>query len=141
MGKKLFALVLLFGVLAMSASVYCQSLCIGGHGIHSSHGAVVRHPSAHPAHQAAHQSAHCDLSHSAPAAAGHGADCPRPGDEESIKCDCSGELTVAYGYHLLPGAQMLHSPVITQVAKVETTEAAYHSPDTPPVKGPPKITA
>lgn len=123
------------GVLAMSASVYCQSLCIGGHGAHSSrHAQKALQSSMH--HE--HENAHCDLSRtnekeSAPAA-------PLSGSS-SIKCDCSGELTVVYGYHLLGSSPHDPAPFLTEVAAVRTSDLIYHSPDALPFEGPPKISA
>ncbi|MBI5587483.1 MAG: hypothetical protein HY889_03845 [Deltaproteobacteria bacterium] len=134
MGRKLFAIVLLFGMLSMSASVYCQSLCVGGHAAHSSHAAQAQQASTR--HQ--HQAAHCDLSHSNEKAK---TDCPHPDHASSIKCDCSGELTVVYGYHLLGSVPPVHAPILTQVTTVKPSDLVYHSPDIPPSEGPPKITA
>jgi hypothetical protein len=131
MGRKLFAIILLFGVLAMSASVYCQSLCIGGHGMHpAAHAGKDLHASAH--HQ--NQAERCDLSHS------NEKESDRT-HSTSIKCDCSGELTVVQGYHLLGNPLPVHSPVLTEVATVSQFDLIYHSPDTPPSEGPPKIIA
>lgn len=134
MGRKLFAIVLLFGVLAMSASVYCQSLCISGHGMHpSSHAKKELHASTHNQHQAER----CDLSHSNEKESGR----THSGRDSSIKCDCSGELTVVQGYHLLANPLPVHAPVLTEVATVRPFDPIYHSPDTLPSEGPPKIIA
>lgn len=135
MSRKFFATVLLIGMLAMSASVYCQSLCIGGHGAHSErHAQKELQSSMH--HE--HANGHCDLSvsnekESAPDAT--------PGSGSSIKCDCSGELTVVYGYHLLGSFPSAHAPVLTEVAAVRPSGLIYHSPDALPFEGPPKISA
>lgn len=133
MGRKLFAITLLFGVLAMSASVYCQSLCIGGHGMHSSHAKKERQASTHRQHQ----TERCDISHSDEKESGR----THSGRDSSIKCDCSGELTVVQGYHLLGSSLPVHAPVLTEVAAVQPFDLIYRSPDTPPSKGPPKIIA
>lgn len=130
MGRKSFAIVLFFGMLALSASVYCQSLCIGGHGAHSSHISKSRHSTAMHS-----EAGHCNLSHSKQDAKDS---CPHTG-QTSLRCDCSGELTVVSGYHILGSLPSQPRPYLQAVYMIQTTGTIYAGNDVPPTEGPPKI--
>lgn len=135
MSKKLLAIVLLFGMVAVNASVYCQSLCIGGHAMHMSSHAIKKSASSMAHLRQAHEQ--CDMSTKAAGTS----DCPHSGHSSSISCDCSGELTVAHGTHLLGGFKAVVAPVLMELAAYGPLEHFYLSPDTPPYEGPPRVSA
>ena len=127
--KRLFATVLLFGVLAMNMDMVCQSLCLAGHGgmagSHASHKTtnheMPKGDMCPATHNDAHQSHH---------------DIP----QSSIKCDCSTDQVAALGFELTIADTFTDlKPQLHIASKIHSRKIIFLSNIPLPLEGPPKL--
>ncbi len=136
--RKLSAIVLFAGMLAMNTGTFCQSLCRGSHHLEgptyndTGHGHAVHMTAKHEMPKGdicpITNSTNHDTHHSTP--------------QTYIECDCSQDLDTSTGYAVTltePSAEL--KPHLYIISKLQSSEIVFLSNESIPLEGPPKILA
>ena len=127
--RRHFAIVLLFGVLAMNMDIICQSLCLSGHsdraGTHASHKTtnheMPKGDMCPTTHNDTHQSHH---------------DMP----QSSIKCDCSADQAASVGFEFTSANAALNvTPYLRMISTIQPQSIIFLSNTPTLLENPPEI--
>ncbi|MBI5875215.1 MAG: hypothetical protein HZB81_05130 [Deltaproteobacteria bacterium] len=127
--RRHFAIVLLFGVLAMNMDMVCQSLCLAGHG-------DMTH--AHASHKTTnHEMPKADM---CPVKHNHSQESHHDMPQSSIKCDCSADQAASVGFEFTSANAALHvTPYLRMVSTIQPQNIIFLSNEPAPLEGPPKL--
>ena len=133
--RRHFAIVLLFGVLAMNMDMICQSLCLSGHNDMADGHAS--HLPAQADKTAKHDMPKGEMCPTAQSAE-HGSHHTTP--KTFIQCDCSADQVATLGFELTIADTFTDlKPPSHIVSKIHPQKENFSSKEPAPFEGPPKL--